>query len=342
MIRLDRTSTAMAQEIAEIPAAAERLLSQQCAASVIADRVRDFNPQFVVICGRGSSGHAGVFLRYLFEVRAGLLVSTSAPSVVTAYRQTHDMRQIVFIVVSQSGRSPDLVAATRQARKSGALTVALVNDTASPAADAAELVLSIEAGPEHAVAATKTVALSMMRGAQLVAHLMQDQLLVQAIGRLPRRFEEALACDWSAWGDSLQDARAAFVTARGYGLGTAKEIALKLTETMRLPALGYSAAELWHGPFAAVTPRTPVLALSSDAASSELVDRLVRELASDGRSVFAVGGQNGTLPWIDDDHPICDPIAMLLPAYVAIEQAARQQGFDPDRPANLNKVTETL
>lgn len=342
MIQPDRTSTAMAQEIAEIPAAAQRLLSQQRAAGAIADRIRDFNPKFVVICGRGSSGHAGVFLRYLFEVRAGLLVSTSAPSVVTAYRQTHDMRQIVFIVISQSGRSPDLVAATAQARKSGALTVALVNDTASPAADAAELVLSIEAGPEHAVAATKTVALSMMRGAQLVAQLMQDDLLMQAIERLPRRFDEALACDWSPWGDSLQDAPAAFVTARGYGLGTAREIALKLTETMRLPALGYSAAELRHGPFAAVTSRTPVLALRSDAAASELIDRLVRELASANRPVFAVGGQNGTLPWIDDDHAICDPIAMLLPAYVAIEQAARHQGFDPDRPANLSKITETL
>jgi glucosamine--fructose-6-phosphate aminotransferase (isomerizing) len=181
-----------------------------------------------------------------------------------------------------------------------------------------------------------------MRGAQLVAHLMQDDLLMQAVGRLPRRFDEALACDWSAWGDSLRDARAAFVTARGHGLGTAKEIALKLTETMRLPALGYSAAELRHGPFAAVTSRTPVLALRTDAAGSDLIDRLVHELTSADRPVFAVGGRNGTLPWIDDDHPICDPIAMLLPAYVAIEQAARRQGFDPDRPTNLSKVTETL
>ena len=157
----------MAQEIAEIPAATERLLSTQQTAEAVARRIRLFDPRFVVICGRGSSGHVGVYLRYLFEVRAGLLVSTSAPSVVTAYRQTHDMRQIVFIVISQSGRSPDLVAATRQARTSGALTVALVNDPASPAACAAEVVLPIEAGVEHSVAATKTVVLSMVHDATM-------------------------------------------------------------------------------------------------------------------------------------------------------------------------------
>jgi glucosamine--fructose-6-phosphate aminotransferase (isomerizing) len=334
--------SAMAQEIAEIPAATDRLLSRQLATEAVAGRIRAFDPRFVVICGRGSSGHAGVFLRYLFEIRAGLLVSTSAPSVITAYRQAHDMRQMLFVVISQSGRSPDLLAATEQARKSGALTVALVNDAASPVAHAAEEVLPIEAGPERSVAATKTVVLSMVRGAQLIAHLTADRDFTQRIAHLPDRFDRGLRCDWSAWGDSLKGAQAAFVAARGYGLGVAKEIALKLTETMRLPALGYSAAELRHGPFAAVTSSTPVLALRSDEAASGLVDSLVRELISDGRPIFSAGGPAGNLPWIGDDHPVCDPIAMLLPAYVAIEQAARRQGFDPDRPVNLSKVTETL
>src|SRR5690349_7793580 len=119
MIRSD-APTAMALEIAEIPAGAERLLSRQEAAAATAGSIRAFDPRFVVVCGRGSSGHTGIFLRYLFEIRAGLLVSEAAPSVVTAYRQSHDMRQILFLVISQSGRSPDLVAATRQARESGA------------------------------------------------------------------------------------------------------------------------------------------------------------------------------------------------------------------------------
>ena len=342
MIRSEASPSSMAREVAEIPAAAERLLSGTQRVVAVAQRIREFDPRFVVICGRGSSGHVGIFLRYLIEVRAGLLVSFSAPSVVTTYRQTHDMRQILFVVISQSGRSPDLIASTDQARRSGALTVALVNDPASPVAAAAELVIPIEAGPEHSVAATKTVALSMVQSAQLVAHVTADQELIDGIARLPRRFHAALSSDWTAWGSCLEVARAAFVIARGYGLGTAKEIALKLNETMQLPASGYSAAELRHGPLAAVTPHTPLLALSSSEAASALVDGLVRDMNGTGRVAFAAGGAAGTLPWIGDDHPACDAITMLLPAYIAIEQAARRQGFDPDRPTNLVKVTETF
>src|SRR5665811_2032462 len=116
-------------------------------------------PRIIVFCGRGSSGHIGVYLRYLFEARLGLLGSAAAPSVVTAYQRPPDMRGALFVVVSQSGRSPDLVDATQMARKFGALTLAIVNDENSPAAAASELVLPIGAGTEHAVAATKTVAL---------------------------------------------------------------------------------------------------------------------------------------------------------------------------------------
>src|SRR5262249_61925578 len=136
-------------------------------------------PRIVVVCGRGSSGHVGVFLRYLVEARVGLLVSAAAPSVITAYRRRPDMRDGLFVVISQSGRSPDLVMATQYARQSGALTLAIVNDEASPAAGAADLVLPIGAGPEHAVAATQTGAPSMLAGAQLVAALTGREYLAR-------------------------------------------------------------------------------------------------------------------------------------------------------------------
>src|SRR5690606_17631701 len=147
----------------------------------------------------------------------GLLVSAAAPSIVTAYRRPPDMRDALFILISQSGRSPDLITATQVARSAGALTLAIVNDPQSPAATASHLVLPISAGPEHAVAATKTVALSMLAGLQLVAHLTDDAKLVDGLKRLPDRLQDALGCDWSAWGDSLVSAPAAFVAARGYG-----------------------------------------------------------------------------------------------------------------------------
>jgi glucosamine--fructose-6-phosphate aminotransferase (isomerizing) len=332
----------MAREIAEIPAAASRLLARKDSVDAIVDRIRAFRPRVVVVCGRGSSGHVGVYLRYLFETEVGLIVSAAAPSIVTAYRRPPDMRDALFILISQSGRSPDLVMATQTARSAGALTLAIVNDEASPAAAASDLILPIGAGPEHAVAATKTVALSMLAGAQIVAGLTKDDELTSALDRLPARMQKALACDWSAWGNSLVSAPAAFVAARGYGLGTGREIALKITETLRLPALGYSAAELRHGPRAAITPATPVLALRQNDEVAVAVDELVRDLREADETVFLAGGPDGNLPWIGDDHPVCDPVAMLLPAYRAIEAAARRLGLDPDRPEHLSKVTRTL
>jgi glucosamine--fructose-6-phosphate aminotransferase (isomerizing) len=336
------TTTCMAREIGEIPALAGRLLARQGELAAIADRIRRAAPRIVIVCGRGSSGHVGVYFRYLIEARIGLLVSAAAPSVFTAYRRRPDMRNALFVVISQSGRSPDLVMATEYARESGALALAIVNDEASPVAAAADLVLPIGAGPERAVAATKTVALSMLAGVQLVTALTGDADLRDALHRLPGRLEKVLACDWSAWGLSLAAAPAAFVAARGYGFGAAREIALKVTEILRLPALGFSAAELRHGPRAAITPATPVLLLRQNDEAGATVDGLFNELRSAGETVFAAGGPAGTLPWIGDDHPICDAVTMLLPPYAAIEAAARRRGLDPDNPQHLSKVTRTL
>jgi glucosamine--fructose-6-phosphate aminotransferase (isomerizing) len=332
----------MARETAEIPAAAGRLLARTDIFAAIVERIEQEKPRIVVFCGRGSSGHVGVYLRYLFEARLGWLGSSAAPSVVTAYQRFPDMRDVLFVVISQSGRSPDLVTATEVARESGALTLAIVNDEDSPAASASELVLPIGAGTEHAVAATKTVALSMIAGARLVAALARDDDLNGALQQLPLRLSGALSCDWSAWAQSAAGAAAAFVVGRGYGLGCVREIALKVSEIFRVPALGYSAAELRHGPRVSISPATPVLVLRQNDQAAAAVDDLIRDLDVAGETVFIAGGTAGTLPWIGDGHPVCDPVLMLIPAYRAIEAVARQRGLDPDNPPYLSKVTRTL
>ena len=109
-----------------------------------------------------------------------------------------------------------------------------------------------------------------------------------------------------------------------------------------MPALGYSAAEVRHGPWAAITPATPVLVLRQNDQAAAAGDSVIQDLNAAGIRVFAAGGPEQTLPWIGDGHPACDPIAMLVPAYLAIERAARERGFDPDNPPSLSKVTHTL
>ena len=229
-------------------------------------------PRIVVFCGRGSSGHVGVYLRYLFEARLGLLVSAAAPSVVTAYRRPPDMRDALFVVVSQSGRSPDLVTATQVARKSGALTLAIVNDENSPAAAASELVLPIGAGRRTLGRRDQDRgAVDDRRARGSWRRWRATTIWTRACTICRARLSGALACDWSAWADSAARRRAAFVVGRGYGLGCVREIALKVAEILRVPALGYSAAELRHGPRASITPATPVLVLrqNDEAAAAD-------------------------------------------------------------------------
>jgi glutamine---fructose-6-phosphate transaminase (isomerizing) len=332
----------MARETAEIPAAVERLLARADLIASIVGRIQRAKPRIVVFCGRGSSGHVGVYLRYLFETRLGLLASAAAPSVVTAYQRPPQLQGALFIVISQSGRSPDLVNATQTARNLGAVTLAIVNDENSPVAVASELTLPIAAGAEHAVAATKTVALSMIAGAQLVAVLARDDDLKNGLQQLPLRLTRALTCDWSAWANCVAGAAATFVVGRGYALGCVREIALKVSEILRVPALGFSAAELRHGPRASISAVTPVLVLRQNDQAAVTVDDLIVELKDASERLFTAGGNAGTLPWIGDGNPVCDPILMLIPAYLAIEAAARQQGFDPDNPPHLTKVTRTF
>src|SRR6516225_398788 len=270
--------SAMAREICESPDVVARIVRNRSAVADVAKRLDMGSVPLAVLCGRGSSGHVGVFLRYLIETRLHLPVSASAPSVITAFRKPLTLRNALFIVISQSGRSPDLVAATRSARDSGARTVAIVNAAESPVADAAEFVIPIEAGAEHSVAATKTVIGSMAAGAELIAALADDATLRSALDRLPERLQRAAALDWSEVAGDLANASAVFVASRGLGLGPAREIALKLAEILRLPALGFSAAELQHGPRAALSAKTPVILMRLNDETAATVDALAHEL----------------------------------------------------------------
>jgi glucosamine--fructose-6-phosphate aminotransferase (isomerizing) len=336
------TTSAMANEIVESADVVSRIVRSRRATAEIAQQLRIGSAPLCVLCGRGSSGHAGVFLRYLIETRLRLPVSASAPSVTTAFRTPLVLRNALFIVISQSGRSPDLVETTKLARAAGARTIAIVNATSSPVAAAAEFVIPIEAGAEHSVAATKTVIGSMAAGTGLIAELAEDQTLRSSLDTLPERLNGAFALDWSEISDDLGKASAAFVAARGPGLGSAREIALKLSEILRLPAIGLSAAELQHGPRAALSSRTPVVMLRIMDQTAATVDALAKELREQKVRLHLCGGPHGSLQWLRADDPATDPITMLVPAYRMIEQTARKWGFDPDRPPRLRKITETF
>ena len=307
----------------------------------IARRLRDAPPRAVVTCARGSSDHAATFAKYLIETRIGILVASAAPSVSSVYAARQDLRDTLFLAISQSGRSPDIVAAARAAREGGALVVAAVNDVSSPLATAAEYTLPLCAGEEKSVAATKSYVASLAALVQLAADWSKDSVLRAALAKLPGDLERAWSLDWSGAVDALARVEGLFVIARGLGLGVAQEAALKCKETCGLHAEAFSSAEVRHGPQALLRERFPVLVFCQDDEARSGTEALARELADRGVPVWMAGGEHGNLPAIAS-HPVLEPILMAESFYRMANALAIARGHDPDDPPHLRKVTETL
>lgn len=335
----------MAAEIAEIPAAAARLLAANGPELArIGARLRALDPPFLATVARGSSDHAAFYLKYAVELAAGVPVASVGPSVVSVYARPLRLAGAACLAISQSGASPDIVAMLRAARDAGALTLALTNAEGAPLARAAEFGLPLHAGPERSVAATKSFTGSVVAGLALLAEWRQDAGLAAAVAALPDAMAQALGQDWGALAGRLAGAGSAYVLGRGPGLAIAAEMALKLKETCGLHAEAHSAAEVLHGPAALVRTGFPVLVLAvQDAARAHVLATAAR-LAGQGADVFVTGADVAgavTLPAPPPLHPLVDPLVAVVAFYAMAEGLARRRGLDPDRPFALQKVTAT-
>jgi len=298
----------------------------------------------VVRCARGSSDHAATYAKYLIETGARVLTASAAPSISSVYGIDQDLRGCLFIAISQSGRSPDLLASVAAAKAAGATVLALCNSPDAPLVTAADHVIPLRAGPELSVAATKSYLATLAALARLVAAWTSNSALESAIAALPDQMDRAWELDWSGALPLLQTAEHLYVVGRGLGLGAAQEIALKCKETCGLHAEAFSSAEVRHGPFALLGPRFPALLLAQNDATRAGLESLGSELAARGIPVFVAGAaSNGAhlLPTIDCPAEVA-PILSVQSAYRMVATLSVRRGFDPDRPASLTKITETV
>lgn len=337
--------TRMRIEIEDIPHAVQNLLDAGGTPLRAAGRaLRQKDPAFIATVARGSSDHAASFLKYACELMLGIPFASVGPSVASIYGARIRMAQGACIAISQSGKSPDIVRMAQAAGEGGALTLAMTNTPGSPLAAACDLVIDIMAGDERSVAATKTFVNSAIAGLAVLADCADDTNLSVALHALPRQFEAALSCDWDDLSRTLEDDQSLFIIGRGPSYAIASEAALKFKETSGVHAEAYSAAELMHGPVSLVERDFPVLALvARDAAEPSTVETADR-LADAGAAVFVTssGAQKASrLEFAATGHPLTDPLSLIVSFYAFIEQFARSRGLDPDRPANLKKVTET-
>lgn len=340
------TPTQMLREIREIPAVAARQLAEGSALyREEGERLRREAPRFLATCARGTSDQAVTYFKYLAESRLGIPVASIGPSIGSVYNARLDLKGVPFLTVSQSGGSPDLVSLQERAAAGGARTVALLNVTDSPVGHSAAAVLPLFAGPERAVAATKSFAASLIALASVAASWMGDRELIEGLAALPEALSAALECDWSAAALPLAASHSLFTIGRGPGLGVAGEAALKLKETCRLHAEAYSAAEVRHGPIALARDRFAALAFTNGDETDASVLDAVEKLSEAGARVFVAGpapGRAEALPVVTTRHSLLNPICRIASFYRFVEGLSVSLGENPDAPALLAKVTRTV
>ncbi len=329
--------TIMEKEAAQAPSVIKnQIIENQSIAAKIGAKLREIAPKSVMIIGRGSSDHAGVFGKYLIEIEAGVPVSSAAPSVASVYGKKLKLQDSLVIVISQSGRSPDIIAQAQMAKDAGAYCVALVNDETSPLGDIVDEVLPLKAGAEISVAATKSYLATLSALAHLVANWTENQELINALAELPAAMEEMIASPAQLTPASIANVKNMVVLGRGLGFAIAKEMALKLKEVSSIHAEAFSSAEFLHGPVTLVEQGLAILNCAVNDESATSHQEQIDEVIDRGADLVHLR-QNDVIV-----HPRLAPLVVLQRFYLDVAKVAVSRGFNPDEPKGLKKVTRTL
>jgi glutamine---fructose-6-phosphate transaminase (isomerizing) len=343
----------MGREIGQIPAAVQRVLDEPEQLAQAVSAIGRADPRWIMIAGRGTSDHAAVYAQYLLETQLALPTGLVKPSVTTVYGASLDWRGGLVLAISQSGQSPDVVAVVEAARRSGALTLAITNDPASPLAAAAEVSLRIHAGRELAVPATKTYVTELAVVAALVNAVSPTPTLTDGLAALPAALRDTIARtrEWLAGSgapaiDAFGAADRALLVSRGFNLATALELALKLKETCGLFAEAYSTADFMHGPLVLARADVPTLAIRPDGLMGADVDATLAAVSARGGRTTVFGGREaeGRPDALVLPHSLPEaltPLLFVVPGQLLVEATAIRRGLDPDAPEGLGKVTLT-
>ena len=331
------SNSIMAAEAKEAPQRiAEQLAANAATVEQVVAQIRKRAPKFVYMVGRGSSDHAGVFAKYLIEVEIGLPVAAAAPSIASVYNKSLQLTDALVLVISQSGRSPDILAQVEMAKRSGAMVVALVNDTSSPLAEQAHYVLPLHVGAEKAVAATKSYLATLSAILQLVAQWSGNAALQQAVLNLPQQLQQAVEAKQQLSSSALEKVVHLVVLGRGLGYAISREIALKLKEVCGIHAEAFSSAEFLHGPVTLVKNQFAIVDVTVEDETLTAHRSQIADVTSRGAAVVQLHHQGLNA------HPRVLPLLVLQRFYLDVEVVARSRGINPDAPPGLNKVTKTV
>jgi glutamine---fructose-6-phosphate transaminase (isomerizing) len=339
-------TTHLETEIAEQPEALARFLDRQrSGAEAVAALLRRPDVNYILIASRGSSANAARYAQYVLGRANRVPVAFATPSLYTLYGQPPRLDGALVLGISQSGGSPDVKAVLDEARRQGRPTVAITNDPGSPLASASDLVLPLEAGLEQAVAATKTYVNSL--GAIALVFAVSTGAGLAELEAVPAQLARQLELSRQST-ERLDLLEGGTVLARGVNYATSYEIALKIRELSGLLFEAYSAADLMHGPVAAVTEAWPVIAVAPTGPAHGSMADAIEHMAALRARLFVVSDDpvllaraNVPLPLVQGVPEWLSPLVAVVPGQLAAMRVARLRGVDLDRPLGLAKVTLT-
>lgn len=337
--------TLMRSEALESASVVENQFSEnQQILDEIAQHLNQKNPYSLVSVARGSSDHAAQYLNFLATVKLGKLTTSLSMSALTLYQCNLDVSKSIGVAISQSGQSPDIIKPIEYMGSHSASTFALVNDVHSPLAKASEWTVPLHAGPEKAVAATKSFIASLSASAGLIAAWKNDLELTRGLHHLPDDLLKAQKLDWSAPIETLKEAKRIMIVGRGFGLALALEAALKLKETCSIQAEAFSAAEIKHGPQALIEEGYPLLIFANRGPALHSMLELAADMKARGANVILAAPpfvKNKQLEIQTTHAEELDIITAIQSFYLMAEELSRSLGLDPDSPKHLSKVTKT-
>jgi glucosamine--fructose-6-phosphate aminotransferase (isomerizing) len=339
------------RELREQPVALARLLERRRTdAHDLASAFRRDDVDYILVASRGSSSNVARYAQYLLGRAHRVPVVFATPSLYTLYEQPPRLDGALVVGISQSGESPDVCAVIEEARRQGRPTVAVTNAPGSPLGAAAEAVLAIEAGEERAVAATKTYLNSLGAIALLFAEIGDDDAARAELARMPDAVAAQIELSFGGVEaiDAYRSSEGATVVARGINYCTAFEVALKVRELAGLLVEPYSAADLLHGPIAAIAPGWPVILIGPSGPARASLDEIVGALRERGARLVAISDDDSLLA--ETDTPLrlvpdvpewLSPLTAVVPGQCAALRLAEIRGLDLDRPVGLRKITLT-
>jgi len=309
----------------------------------IANLISQKKIKYVVTVARGTSDCAALYSSYIFAKYLGLPSYSMPPSIITLEKSKFDFSEALIIVITQSGKSSDLIDCEKKSQEMGATTLLISNNENSPIVNSAHYFFNMFAGEEKSVAATKSFVQTLLILKKLVFSCEGRKQINDSIKHLS---ETLLQDENNQWNVDLVDnsINLGFILGRGVGFALTNEISLKFKELCQEMIEPFSSAEVMHGPKSLIQDSFKLFTLSMNDLSGLTVQKDSDKISKYTNLVYNISsthkeGNNFFFP--SNQITEFDSIVIMTKFYPWIVRYAQKKGLDPDKPRYLTKVTQT-